>query len=62
MAQHLKRGASASERKAQDAKVREAVEGILADIETRGDAAIRELSKKFDNWERDDFRLSTAEI
>ncbi|BCS96544.1 histidinol dehydrogenase [Desulfoluna limicola] len=29
------------------------VEGILKDIETRGEAAVRELAKKFDNWEGD---------
>ena len=34
---------------------RTAVEGILADIEARGDAAVRELSVKFDGWDRDDY-------
>ncbi|VVS94786.1 histidinol dehydrogenase [Desulfoluna spongiiphila] len=29
------------------------VEGILKDIETRGEEAVRELAKKFDNWEGD---------
>ena len=29
---------------------------------TRKDAAIRELSKKFDNWAPKDFRLTPAEI
>ena len=50
MARHLKRGRDASEVAANDAKVRATVEGILADVETRGDAAVRELSKKFDQW------------
>jgi sulfopropanediol 3-dehydrogenase len=62
MAQYLKRGRDAEARAADDAKVRGIVEGILADIEKRGDAAVRELSNKFDKFDRDDFRLSEAEI
>ncbi|MFG1399032.1 histidinol dehydrogenase [Roseixanthobacter pseudopolyaromaticivorans] len=45
-----------------DKKIRATVEAILADIESRGDAAVRELSAKFDGWERDDYRLSDQEI
>jgi sulfopropanediol 3-dehydrogenase len=48
--------------KAADAKVRETVESILADIDARKDAAVADLSKKFDNWSPKDFRLSPAEI
>jgi sulfopropanediol 3-dehydrogenase len=62
MAKILKAGADAGQIKAADAKVREIVEGVLADIETRGDQAVRELSVKFDGWDRDDYRLSAAEI
>jgi sulfopropanediol 3-dehydrogenase len=62
MAEWLKRGQSAEVRAEADRQVRDAVEGILADIEKRGDAAVRELSVKFDGWDRDDFRLSPAEI
>ena len=51
MPRFLKRGMDASAIKAADAKVRETVEGILAQVEDTKDAAIRELSKKFDNWE-----------
>lgn len=43
-------------------QVRETVEGILADIEQRGDEAVRELSVKFDKWDRDDYRLTDSEI
>ena len=32
------------------------------EVEDKKDAAIRELSKKFDNWEPKDFRLTPAEI
>ena len=50
MPRFLKRGMDASAIKAADAKVRETVEGILAQVEDAKDAAVRELSKKFDNW------------
>jgi sulfopropanediol 3-dehydrogenase len=52
----------ASAIKVADAKVRETVESILADIDARKDAAVRDLSKKFDNWSPKDFRLTPAEI
>ncbi len=62
MAIWLKKGISAEEDAAQVAKVRETVEQILSDIEKRGDAAVRELSQKFDNWNPEDFRLSRGQI
>jgi len=48
--------------KAADAKVRETVESILAQVDERKDAAIRELSEKFDKWSPKDFRLTPQEI
>ena len=48
MPRHLKRGVDASAIKAADAKVREMVEQILADVDAHKDAAVRELSQKFD--------------
>ena len=45
-----------------DAATRKIVESTLADIEKRGDAAVRELSQKFDNYAPDSFRLSASEI
>ena len=62
MARHLKRGLDASAIKAADAKVRETVEAILADVEARRDEAVRELSQKFDKWSPQNFRLSEQEI
>jgi sulfopropanediol 3-dehydrogenase len=44
----LKRGKPEAERAADDAQVRATVEGVLADISARGDAAVRDLSVKFD--------------
>jgi sulfopropanediol 3-dehydrogenase len=62
MPRYLKRGRDAALRAEDDSKVRATVEAILADIEKRGDAAVRELSVKFDHWDRKDFRLTDAEI
>lgn len=58
----LKRGMDAGAIKAADAKVRETVESILADIDARKDQAVADLSKKFDNWAPADFKLSAQEI
>ena len=62
MARHLKNGRDAGAAAADDAKVRGTVEGILADIAARGDAAVRELSIRFDGWDRTDYRLTDREI
>jgi sulfopropanediol 3-dehydrogenase len=62
MPRYLKHGMEASAVEEADAKVRAAVEGMLADVKTRGDAAIRELSEKFDKWSPPSFRLTPQEI
>jgi len=62
MAIFLKTGISAQQDAADIAKVRKTVEDILADIEKRGDAAVRDLSQKFDNWSPEDFQMSKGEI
>jgi sulfopropanediol 3-dehydrogenase len=61
LAIHLKRGAAADIRAEADRKVRDIVEATLADIETRGDAAVRDLSIKFDGWDRESYVLSARE-
>jgi len=58
----LKRSKPEVERAEDDAKVRAVVEAALADIAARGDAAVRDLSKKFDNYNPQKFRLSESEI
>lgn len=60
--EYLKRGKPADERAEDDAKVRQIVETTLADIEARGDAAVRELAENFDKDSRDSYRLSDDEI
>ncbi len=62
MAEWLKRGAMADQKAAIDAKVRETVEITLADIEARGDTAVRALSIKFDGLDRESYRLTPDEI
>ena len=58
----LKSGKPEAERAEDDAKVRGIVETTLKDIESRGDAAVRALSVKFDRYEPASFRLSPSEI
>lgn len=61
--EHLKKptgsDASAGTR---DLVVSQTVASIIEDVRTRGDAAVRELSAKFDSWEPESFRLSAEEI
>ncbi len=58
----LKSAKPENERAQDDAKVRANVEAILADIGARGDAAVRDLSAKFDNYAPAAFRLSDEDV
>jgi len=62
MARYLKTGISDAEVLEADDKVRRTVENALNDIARRGDAAVHEMSIKFDGWDREDYRLSDAEV
>ncbi|MHB2166402.1 histidinol dehydrogenase [Alsobacter sp. R-9] len=62
MATWLKRGKDAEARRDADEKVRATVEGILADVERRGDEAVRDLSVRFDGYAPESFFLGKAEI
>ena len=62
MAKWLKQAISKQDKDEAQQQVRETVEKLLADIETLGDTAVRELSKRFDNWEPEEFRLSEEQI
>ena len=59
---YLKKSKPEAEKAAEDAKVRAVVESTLKDIEERGDAAVRDLSVKFDGYDRDSYRLTADEI
>jgi sulfopropanediol 3-dehydrogenase len=62
MATWLKRGLDDASRREIDTAVRAAVEHAIRDIEARGDTAVREMSVKFDGWDRKDYQLSKSEI
>ena len=62
MVQYLKQGKPAEQKAEISATVRATVEGILADIEKRGDVAVHEYSLKFDKWDPPSFRLTSQEI
>ena len=58
---HLKRGAAAGP-PPDDSPVREAVAEILRKVKSGGESAVREFSRKFDDWDPPSFRLSDDEI
>ncbi|MFP6829326.1 MAG: histidinol dehydrogenase [Gammaproteobacteria bacterium] len=62
MARFLKRGMPPDEIADRDDQVRQTVEQILSDVDTRGDAALRDYSERFDQWSPDSFRLSADDI
>ena len=62
MIRHLKNSKTAEGKLEIQTQVRATVESILADILARGDAAVFEYSKKFDNWSPANFRLDAQEI
>ncbi|MFT5448668.1 MAG: sulfopropanediol 3-dehydrogenase [Gammaproteobacteria bacterium] len=62
MARYLKTGITEQARADADTQVRNTVEGIIADIDRRGDEAVREYSVKFDKWSPEQFRLTRAQI
>ena len=51
MIRKLKDGIDEATAAENDAKVRQIVEQTLADIQARGDAAVKDYANKFDNWE-----------
>ncbi len=62
MIRKLKEGISPEQAASNDAKTRQIVEGILSDIESRGDEAVSEYAAKFDKWTEPTFRLSREHI
>ena len=58
----LKKGKDKSAIAKDDAEVREVVEGIINNIEARGDVAIRELSLKYDGFKPKKFFLDEDDI
>ena len=62
MIRYLKEGITEEQAASDDARVRKIVEDILADIRSRGDAAVLDYSERFDKWRPQHFRLSREEI
>jgi sulfopropanediol 3-dehydrogenase len=62
MIRSLKEGRRTERKAADAAKVKASVEAIIADVEARGDAAVRDLSEKFDRWSPVSFQLSQSQI
>ena len=61
MATFMKEGIGVELVEEADAQVRQVVEATINDVRSRGDAAVRELSEKFDKWSPESFRLSMAQ-
>jgi len=59
---YLKNTIPEADKAEDDANTRLVVEQTLADIEARGDVAVRELAKKFDNYTPASFKLSDKDI
>ena len=59
---YIKKGITEADSSANQTKTRHIVEGILNDVATRKDEAVRELSNKFDNWNPGSFRLADEQI
>ena len=59
---YLKKGKTDAAKAIDDAQVGEIVKNTLKAIEERGDEAVKEFAKKFDNYTPESFKLSQAEI
>ncbi|TQM10060.1 histidinol dehydrogenase [Pseudonocardia kunmingensis] len=62
MSRSLKSATTSATGFAADETVATTVRGLIADVRERGDAAVRELSARFDRWEPESFRLSDDQI
>ena len=58
----IKNSKSEGEKLEEDFNVRTVVEKTLKEVEAKGNEAVRELSKKFDNFDRPNFLLTESEI
>lgn len=62
MVRFLKQGRTEEQSESDAAQVQSTVSGILADIGKRGDEALLEYSRKFDQWGPESFRLTDVQI
>ena len=62
MIRHLKKARNATGQHQASAEIRKTVETMIADIATRGEEALRDLSQRLDRWAPESFRLSKRAI
>ncbi|MDR6550479.1 histidinol dehydrogenase [Paenibacillus qinlingensis] len=62
MVTYLKQGNAQSASALSEETVYHTVKDVIQAIASRGDAAVRQISEKFDNWSPESFRLSEAQI
>lgn len=62
MSKIFKSGRSEAQAVKSSSEVAQTVEKILERVAKEGDSAVRELSKQFDRWDRNSYRLSDSEI
>jgi len=62
MIKYLKKGLPEAERAVEKSNVKDIVAQSLAQIESKGDAAVREMSQNFDNYVPNSFRLGEDDI
>ncbi len=62
MITELKAGLTEEAREEADEQVSRTVAEILGEIKARGDAAVRDLSRRFDDWAPPSFRLSGTQV
>jgi sulfopropanediol 3-dehydrogenase len=62
MKQIIKPGVLGVDRRKADPQVQQTVAGIIEQIASEGDEALRRLSNQFDRWDRANYRLSQLEI
>ena len=62
MVKYIKEGMGVEEQELISDDVEQKVKALLKDVKERGDAAVRELSEKFDHYTPESFRLSQKEI
>lgn len=60
--EYLKRGKPEADRATDDAQTASVVSSTLKNIEQNGDKAVHELAVKFDNYDRESYRLTDDEI
>jgi len=62
MPRHLKAGRTPEQSSVDAKKVRDIVTGILEEIQSHGEVALREISERLDKWNPPVFRLSEGDI